>query len=278
MRYGEAFRWPKPALRGSVSVETAPEPRVVWQGSGDLADVFTGALWEVYAPMVDAPEAFMYLANGVYDAEDAAAVFARYGPLSRDVKSGAALPYTTYAEPVALWLTEAARLRTAIGLRDGLELNDPAQLTDYIRTGHTQKVQGTESAITFAELGLVDADTETNDAQKLMLLDVAGTTVQEKARAALFGLVNAGLQGGVSLTVAASGKSVDLDVMPVDLRGAMWLQFTRTLIGEIVVTPCPSCGKWFAMSKESAKRRKSYCSNACKQAAFRGRKPSEADL
>ena len=277
MKYGETFRWPKPAQPDSVKLELKPEPRVVWTGSGDLADVFTGALWHVYAPMVDTPEAFNYLANGVYSAEDVAVVFTKYGPLSRDVKSGADLPYVSYSEPTSLWLDEAARLRTAIGLRDGLELNDPAQLTEYIRIGLTQKIQGTESAVTFAEVGLVDSVTETNDAHKLMLLDMAGTTVQEKAQAALFGLVNAGLEGSVSLTVATSGKSVDLDVKPIDLRGAAWLQFTRTLLGDLVVRQCDHCREWFAMSSESAKRGKVYCSDAHKQAAYRIGKQAKGD-
>ncbi len=63
------------------------------------------------------------------------------------------------------------------------------------------------------------------------------------------------------------GKTYDILLLPRNLLTAMWLMFSLEISGRSRPAVCCRCGRWF----EQTYRRRSYCSNACKQSSYRER-------
>lgn len=61
-------------------------------------------------------------------------------------------------------------------------------------------------------------------------------------------------------------------VTPVDLMGALWLQFATTVSGQSQFRQCPECATWIEIAPGSGRPEKTYCSNACRMRAYRKRK------
>lgn len=81
------------------------------------------------------------------------------------------------------------------------------------------------------------------------------------------GMVNRGLKENVYPIVTRSG----ILLAPSNLLGAMWLMFAREVARETTVATCPYCLDLFAMSADSARRGKRFCSDACRNKAFRSK-------
>ncbi len=69
---------------------------------------------------------------------------------------------------------------------------------------------------------------------------------------------------------------LELRIVPDSLIGAMWLQFARAVDGNKTYRRCAECRTWFAISPETARVTRTYCSNACRSKAYRKRQ-SEAE-
>lgn len=65
---------------------------------------------------------------------------------------------------------------------------------------------------------------------------------------------------------------------PLDLLGAMWLQFADAVAGGKRVRQCPVCADWFAVTPGHARADKLLCSLACRQKAYRERKQRAVEL
>jgi hypothetical protein len=114
--------------------------------------------------------------------------------------------------------------------------------------------------------------------EKFTLIDrLKGRGVDKVARAYVQKKINDGLTGRVSPRVMWDLRNVDtahLDLMmvPHDLIGALWLQFAQAVTRETEFRQCVMCGDWFSLDGRNSQSRE-YCSNACKQRAYRERKP-----
>jgi len=60
----------------------------------------------------------------------------------------------------------------------------------------------------------------------------------------------------------------ELSIVPNNLKAAIWLMFAYEIIDKVKPAQCPLCMEWF----EKDDKRRNYCSNACKQKAYRERK------
>lgn len=260
MRWGEGFKWMRPA--------SAEDVRLVRPGEDDAGIEWVipeGVLHDSYEP---SPTLFRRF-PGV-DSPDAAAAFMRTeGPLFSEA-AVSAFPgamigmHGTYGEKVSAWLDEARIMRDALALYDGIRRSDGDALRDALMFGRTQQIRGTEQKITYSGL-------ELRPDHPLWHLDLGGT-VYEQAQTALTAMVTENLARGATPTMTVRpGRAYELDLRPRDLLGAMWLTFARTLLGEFSVISCEVCGEWFAVNAESVNRGRRYCKNACKLKAKRAR-------
>lgn len=66
--------------------------------------------------------------------------------------------------------------------------------------------------------------------------------------------------------------------LPLDLLGAMWLQFADAVAGGKQVRQCPACSGWFVVAPGGARVDKQHCSVNCRQKAYQGRRERAAAL
>lgn len=74
----------------------------------------------------------------------------------------------------------------------------------------------------------------------------------------------AGLRFSTNLTTEQR-----ISIYPKDLRTALWVQFAEAVQGNQHFESCANCGDWFL---QRTARKKMYCSNACKNRAYRANK------
>ena len=71
---------------------------------------------------------------------------------------------------------------------------------------------------------------------------------------------------------------LDLYTSPVDLIGAVWLQFARAVERDSKFRQCAECGTWFELAPGTARADKLYCSTPCRTKAYRKRQAEAARL
>jgi hypothetical protein len=93
------------------------------------------------------------------------------------------------------------------------------------------------------------------------------------------GLVQSGvLTDGVSVELLLkrdpSSGSARLCIRPYSLLRALWAQLVVAIDGGANLGACVKCGNWFMFEAGRGRSDKAYCSNACRQRAYRDRKSS----
>jgi hypothetical protein len=206
----------------------------------------------------------------ITDADGALAFFRAYGPLLADFKACFHFDRRDdYREPVQLWLSRAFVMDEAVRLFDAKRKRDVDATSALLRDGlpGDPRLKGYGGRIKdmYVPFGI-----------RFFAQDPAleGLSLFEQAEYVIGGMVNSNLHQNVSPELvydASQAGGVSLDLRPVNLLGAMWLMFARTVLGQVIVQPCSHCGDWFAMSPESARKGRVYCADSCKVAAHRAR-------
>ena len=83
---------------------------------------------------------------------------------------------------------------------------------------------------------------------------------------------------GARLLWDAKRARLDLYTSPVDLIGAVWLQFARAVERDSKFRQCAECGIWFELAPGTARADKLYCSTPCRTKAYRKRQAEAARL
>jgi hypothetical protein len=96
--------------------------------------------------------------------------------------------------------------------------------------------------------------------------------LMEWATGSLKKIANTRLKEHTGLVVVGRMDAFDLDVEPTSLLGALWLQFLRAVLGQVVVRKCanPSCPEWLVLKPGS---RQKTCAGKCRTAYFRAKNP-----
>ncbi len=77
----------------------------------------------------------------------------------------------------------------------------------------------------------------------------------------------------VAVTRRRRSPDLALIIRPRGVSGAVWLQFARALEGNRDYRQCAECDRWWEAGPDGRSRsHKAYCSNACKQRAYRRRR------
>jgi hypothetical protein len=92
-----------------------------------------------------------------------------------------------------------------------------------------------------------------------------------------FGFFRDGVSVELLLKNDPVSGSARLCIRPYSLLRALWAQFVLAIDGGGNLGACLQCGKWFMLEAgrgRSGRSDKEYCSNACRQRAYRERKAS----
>jgi hypothetical protein len=73
-------------------------------------------------------------------------------------------------------------------------------------------------------------------------------------------------------------RGASLRIFPHNLIGALWLQLSHGLSGNLHYAQCPACKEWFELSPGTGRSDKEFCSIKCRQKAYRGRKERALEL
>lgn len=265
MDYGSWFSWPKPIGRESVALVTGDdgEQYVSWLPTGYN-------LWESYHPMEDRPAGFRDFVQLVCTAEDVDAAFRMLGPLDDGWRRCVQLKggFAPYRESVAFWLHNAEIMRGAIDLHTALLARDPVAIDRVLSTPRMAALPTAAGATVGGEqFGVQDV---------LSDVEIAGFLKFEEAEERIVRVVNGQMKDRVAFVLRRDQNKVgylSLDVQPTSLLGALWLMFSRELMGELVTSQCEACHEWFSMSPANAKRGKQFCSGRCRTAAWREEHP-----
>jgi hypothetical protein len=78
-----------------------------------------------------------------------------------------------------------------------------------------------------------------------------------------------------ALTYDVKRRRATLQIRPRNLLGAMWTQLATSFAGDREYRQCEQCSSWFALSTEDYRSDALYCSDRCKQKAYRVRKQAK---
>jgi hypothetical protein len=65
---------------------------------------------------------------------------------------------------------------------------------------------------------------------------------------------------------------LQLHIRPNSLLGALWLQFVQAVNGNKKYRRCQECGAWFVLDPATARKSRLFCSDLCRNRAFRRKK------
>jgi hypothetical protein len=78
--------------------------------------------------------------------------------------------------------------------------------------------------------------------------------------------LNEGLRGRVTVEFGTG-----LEVVPLSLIGALWLQFAQAVSGQRAFHPCDACGRLIELHPTANRADRRYCGDACRARAYRKR-------
>lgn len=77
------------------------------------------------------------------------------------------------------------------------------------------------------------------------------------------------LSASMRIQLEAGPDGPEIRIVPTSLISWLWLQVAREITEGLVHKSCQRCGNSFTVGRDSRERRRIYCSNACRVAAFR---------
>lgn len=184
-------------------------------------------------------------------------------------------------EPLEAWVYEILRMRQTLDLWDFHQAGDLDALGQHIRWTDGRRVEyvshpGVRLPVPAAKSSrppapyMVVVETIAEDAALELFTpgDVKGPTLWHIQR-----VINDHLSGRVSprLLWNRDEERPRLRFRPASLIGVLWLQFAQAVDGGKTYRQCESCGKWFELSPDVARKHRIYCSDACRTRAYRKR-------
>ena len=223
----------------------SPVLEVVMPPSGEAGEVreysplrLYSGLFRTFAAMPPMPDAILDFAN-------------KHGRLTREPGG----------DTLDLWQRELAAMKRAVDLWDRAEAGNVADLVG--RFHWTAQRQDEE-------------DYEALFGESPPVLDWREQHIRA-ARAQVKDTINQHQEGLVSPALLwRDYTTLDLYFVPSNLLGALWLQFAEAIAGHKKYRKCQECETWFAFDPDKARRDKVFCSNACRNRAWRRRQGEQA--
>ena len=219
---------------------------------------------------------FLTFQSRVHDADSALTFASEFGFLGAPITERVRLPDSSkqaaveamfvVGDSLGAWLGEADALRRAVALWGAIRRNDRRAMLDDPHVAAISRPLNTLS-----------------QSAPLHLSAVPDPEVRRHALFTLQILVNRGLQAPIDRYEARVGAELRIEgdglafrVIGRTLLGDMWLQLALAVGGDKRFRHCPQDARWWELHPDIARTNKVYCSDACKQAAYRERKARRA--
>lgn len=186
----------------------------------------------------------------------------RYGLLGEAMGifpvTGGELSY--WGEPLSVWENEVANCRTFLDIWEMIQNEDAGKLGQIILWRSSPSVR------VFASVHSKHRLLASKDVNSHLLKRWKFGYVIEPAFYFICSEVNKYLRGQFSFQLFPFNKQIY--IMPRNLKAAIWFMFAREITDKPSLIQCPLCNDWF----QQKDKREKYCSNACRQKAYRERK------
>ena len=174
-----------------------------------------------------------------------------------------------YGEPYPAWVIEIEAMRAAVQLWECRRASDEAVALS--------RIQSVQSAMySYHQYPMaIQLPVPVNNLPGIVLWgDVYSTSdLSQRVRAILEVVVNGNLRNSSfpQLSAQSTDNGLGLSLVPSDLLGAVWCQFALAITKDSDFRRCNECGRWFEVTQKVARSDKQYCSNACRNKAYRKR-------
>ncbi len=188
---------------------------------------------------------------------------------------GTLFPFFADKENIDLfnvWSSEIATMRLAIRIRLNFANKRKSSLYKLIKWDGKKHVKVKPNQELRKELGAIPqcrVHTNPSTWKRLNELDVE----MRPAAAWLGGIVNERLQKNTAASVLWYDREEHFTtrIIPHNLLGALWIQFSQALSENRKYKRCKECQAWWEESLNKSRKTRRYCSDACKQKAYRKR-------
>jgi hypothetical protein len=287
------YRWvrARPLSLGDAVDEEAPEADYLVE---QPADGKTGYKVRSYQPLIDEPALFLTFAALESSPEQIRDFATRFGLLgdnltqtiadagrqwgdmtvSHTVNGHEIVHRVGLGELLSDWRQELRDMREAVEIWHMAEAGDTTSLSRHIRWSDDKKAVGYESdparpiAAPYHAKLLASPEHGAWALDVLPPGDVIGPALLFVQR-----VINEHLSPRASpqLSWDVRRGRPRLQVKPVGLIGALWLQFAQAVHGQVEYRSCRECGKWFEIHPDIARSNRLFCSTACRSKAYRKR-------
>jgi hypothetical protein len=208
----------------------------------------------------------------------------------REPPAGDAL-VASIGELTGSWLEEARSMRVASQLWTAVKGKNRNGIVRVLSKEAKMEAEGKKGPYRLPDLGSLShfsptspreraSRTRTDAVEAVKKLKEGGDPVP-LAMDCIISTINWRLPPGVEMTLAwtregARRPVAHVSLRPATLHQAMWLQFATAVRGGMEYAECPQCHRLFDVPTKGAGRPMKYCSDACKQRAYRARKAKAA--
>ena len=199
----------------------------------------------------------------------------QFGELGADraMLSGRSGP-VQWGDSISTWIQAIVKMRNAVDVWDAITADDYGLLREWFR------VQQPEPPILGGAIFERDGGLHNFVSEREELWEhVQGADTQNPAelvRIARFFLqksTNVGLKdASPRLLFNPATDSHELHIVPRNLLGAMWMQFSRAFEGNKGYRRCQQCKQWIEVSTEGHRSHTVYCGDTCRVRAHRAKK------
>lgn len=174
-------------------------------------------------------------------------------------------------ELFSYWKREIAAVRTALALWDAAREQNFKELKKIItsKVGQVAKYTVSHPKIGCKSSGVIAGNPLRRD--RIRHTQPGGQI--HLAQFAVSDLINKHIRGRASPVARYDGEgSFSLEFKPHSLAGALWLQLAQSVNNNTDFRGCSECGTWIEIRPPATRETKQFCSNACKQKAYRKRR------
>lgn len=171
-------------------------------------------------------------------------------------------------ERLSVWVAEIRRMSRLVELWEMAAQKDTTALRQHI-VWHDRNAVQYKNAVPDLEAYAWIASAEINSD---ILARLTPGDLIEPAYYYLQSAINHALKGKVSPGMLWDNGRLGLYQVPSSLLGAVWLQFAQAIDTRPEYRKCLECRTWFAVSLDTSRKSRRYCSDACRAKAYRNRK------
>lgn len=241
--------------------------------------------WKRYSPLEDTPALFRTFADVLPTEEEIQGFASQYGSLG--VHESIVMPnkQSALGERFETWCQEIVAMQHAIRVWEALERRDGQALhACFTRPDQCPPIVLSHNPGTPWpwDVGTLRATPQfrQEEWQEELLFRFPGpgipTDIAGYALVWLRARVNSQLQDltRTRLDYVPDSTAVlpmELNIVPANLLGALWLQLARAMEGKGRQQRCPQCKQWFAVPAKAQRASTTYCSPRCRVKAARKR-------